>query len=464
MSVTKFHHGQILHGDVLEKLKEIPAESIDCVITSPPYWGLRDYKVDGQWGLEKDFHDYLKKMQDFMDLLRVVMKKTATCWVNLGDGYGTHRSNEDQKMRAEKQERETIQQYEKSRMGIPERFYTQCIDKGWIARNHIPWIKENAMPQSTQDRLSNKWESIFFFAISNEDCCWKHTKTNDWYWKKPIIDYFNEEKKDVEWEWKEFIRRDSKIGEDVWFYRRMSLYKSFDYFFDLDKIRIQAKATSDQTPFNRRVREAKRGYGEKKMGTLPGAFKMSGWEDKQYDVRGFRKQDHTLGADGKPLANYKGFNEKWKNRKYTDTEALNVKQIPSMSNRIQDGRDKGVDHEVGLGIPKGFDEKGKCFGCGEHYSKHVNSRKNNQSYLRDTDNVWDYVPCNPKGKNPGDVIKINPRPFPKAHFATFPPELPTLILKCACPKGGVVLDPFFGAGTVGLAAEQLGLDWVGNRT
>ena len=67
----------------------------------------------------------------------------------------------------------------------------------------------------------------------------------------------------------------------------------------------------------------------------------------------------------------------------------------------------------------------------------------------------------PKGKNPGDVFFINPKPFPEAHFATFPVDLPTKILKCACPKDGIVLDPFLGSGTVGIAAEQLGLKWCG---
>jgi len=68
---------------------------------------------------------------------------------------------------------------------------------------------------------------------------------------------------------------------------------------------------------------------------------------------------------------------------------------------------------------------------------------------------------NPAGKNPGDVFKINPRPFPEAHFATFPIDLPLKILKCACAPNGFVLDPFFGSGTVGMAAEKLGLNWIG---
>ena len=71
-------NGKILIGDVLEKIKEIPDESIDCIITSPPYWGLRDYGKEGQWGLEMDFHDYLDKLDKLMDECRRVLKMTVT--------------------------------------------------------------------------------------------------------------------------------------------------------------------------------------------------------------------------------------------------------------------------------------------------------------------------------------------------------------------------------------------------
>ncbi len=475
----KFHHGQILQGDVLEKLKEIPAESIDCVITSPPYWGLRDYKIEGQWGLEKDFHEYLQKMQEFMNLVKVVLKKTGTCWINLGDTYAggiTHSDfaglpkelarpwNEGHRFQS-KHKKNQVQA--KSQFGIPQRFYADCIDNNWIARNFIPWIKENSMPSSVKDRFTNKWEPVMFFA------------------------------------------------------------KFQKYYFNLDAVRVKAQSASDQKPFNRRIREAKRGFGKKKMGDLPGAFKMSEKEDEEYDIRGFRKQDVTLGADGKPLAHYKGFNERWKNSKYEEDT-----QQGRILDRMQQKRDDGLDHEIDLGTPEGFDENGNCFGCGEHFTKHHSAHDKNLG----RGDTAEYTPCSPKGKNPGDVLKINPRPFPEAHFATFPIDLPLFILKCACPmqvckkcskprepimesnnpskeyadyenirnfannfnqggsnpqssaslhrqpegvystmeivgwtscdcnagfKPGVVLDPFFGAGTVGLAAEKLGLDWKG---
>jgi len=173
----------ILIGDVLEKIKEIEDESIDCVITSPPYWGLRDYDAEGQWGLEPDFQDYLEKLNKLMDQCKRILKKTGTAWINIGDTYGTVSGNFEQQSKGEKKYdgmKENLSKnypsqkdmkkklVAKSRVGIPERFYINCINRGWVARNHIPWIKPNAMPSSVKDRFTNKWESIFFLAKNQQ--------------------------------------------------------------------------------------------------------------------------------------------------------------------------------------------------------------------------------------------------------------------------------------------------------
>jgi len=171
----KIANGQILQGDVLEKIKEIHDESIDLTIFSPPYWALRNYSVEGQWGLEPNFQDFLAKMDLLMDEIRRITKKTGTVFVNFGDTYAggvSHSGWEsvDDRFKSQKMEDERFYAHakvgvqKKSLYGIPERFYINCIDKGWIARNFIPWIKENAMPQSVHDRFTNKWERIFFFA------------------------------------------------------------------------------------------------------------------------------------------------------------------------------------------------------------------------------------------------------------------------------------------------------------
>jgi len=139
-------------------------------------WGLRDYKVKGQWGLEKDFREYLEKMQQFMDLVKVVLKKTGSCWINLGDTYAggvTHsdfsglpkeRERPWQEGHRFKSDHKKNQVQTKSQFGIPQRFYADCIDNDWVARNFIPWIKDNSMPNSVKDRFTNKWEPLMFFV------------------------------------------------------------------------------------------------------------------------------------------------------------------------------------------------------------------------------------------------------------------------------------------------------------
>ena len=77
----------VICGDALEELKKIPAESIDCVITSPPYWQLRDYGWKGQWGLEKTYMEYLNRLWSIMDEIKRILKPEGTVWINLADTY-----------------------------------------------------------------------------------------------------------------------------------------------------------------------------------------------------------------------------------------------------------------------------------------------------------------------------------------------------------------------------------------
>ena len=81
---------KIIQGDCREKLKELPDESVDCIVTSPPYWGLRDYGVDNQLGTEKKITDYVNNLADVFDECKRVLKKTGTAWLNIGDSYATN--------------------------------------------------------------------------------------------------------------------------------------------------------------------------------------------------------------------------------------------------------------------------------------------------------------------------------------------------------------------------------------
>jgi len=137
---------KIYNESNLETMAKMPNDFIDCVVTSPPYWQLRDYGYEGQWGMEKTFEEYLNNLWRMMDEIYRVLKPNGTCWINLGDTYGG----------------------KKCLMLIPHRFAIGCIERGWIMRNDIVWAKRNGMPESITDRFSKKHE-YFFFMVKQEN-------------------------------------------------------------------------------------------------------------------------------------------------------------------------------------------------------------------------------------------------------------------------------------------------------
>lgn len=164
----------LICGDALTELNKIESETIDCCITSPPYWALRDYKTEGQLGLEPTFAEYINKLVTIFDEVKRVLKKTGSCWVVIGDTYsnwlshyerygGGYKNNSERtKQRYIPQER--VQQ--KSLCMIPERFAIAMVDHGWILRNKIVWFKPNCMPSSAKDRFTVDWEYVYFFTKS----------------------------------------------------------------------------------------------------------------------------------------------------------------------------------------------------------------------------------------------------------------------------------------------------------
>lgn len=136
---------EIKIGDVFEKIKEIEDETIDCVVTSPPYFNLRDYEHELQIGNEPSKEAYIEKIVKIFQEVRRVLKPTGTVWLNLGD---TYRKKELQL--------------------IPHRIAIALQDDGWIFRNNIIWNKPNAMPQNVKDRFVVDYEDIFLFVKSKK--------------------------------------------------------------------------------------------------------------------------------------------------------------------------------------------------------------------------------------------------------------------------------------------------------
>lgn len=199
--MKKFEN-KIIVEDCLTGLKTIPDECVDCCVTSPPYWGLRDYdtakwiggnekcshtykaggtgetskiqisnkgtqsyqyknvckkcgaiRIDKQLGQETNFKDFISNLIDVFSEVKRVLKPTGTCFVNLGDTYnGSNAGNKDKHIQ------------NKTLLMTPERFAIGMIDSGWILRNQIVWHKPNQMPQSAKDRFTMDFEKIFFFT------------------------------------------------------------------------------------------------------------------------------------------------------------------------------------------------------------------------------------------------------------------------------------------------------------
>ena len=165
---------RIIQGDSLEVLKTLPDESVDCVVTSPPYWALRDYGCEGQLGLETTFQEYIDKLCNIFDEAKRVLKKEGTCWVNIGDTYMNNSSysvagrqgfNNDKSGMIYKKDKDVL---EKSLCQIPSRFAIEMTNRGWILRNEIIWHKPNCMPSSVEDRFTVDFEKVFFFVKSKK--------------------------------------------------------------------------------------------------------------------------------------------------------------------------------------------------------------------------------------------------------------------------------------------------------
>ena len=169
----------IICGDTLEVLKTWPDEFVDCVITSPPYWGLRDYGVVRQLGLEKTPEEYVAKMVEVFQEVKRVLKKEATCWLNLGDSYATqHETGTTDKAKGwtsatgiggrqlEHARAGSGGLPSKNLVGIPWRVAFALQADGWYLRQDIIWAKPNPMPESVTDRCTKSHEYIFLLAKS----------------------------------------------------------------------------------------------------------------------------------------------------------------------------------------------------------------------------------------------------------------------------------------------------------
>lgn len=163
----------IFHGDVSENLKVMAAAGmqVDCIVTSPPFYGQRDYGVDGQIGLEGHPQKFIDSLVEIFELCRPVLKETGSLWVNLGDTYwsgkGAHKSNETKQsarrfgVRPQDSAGDGLWARPKQLLLIPHRFAISMQDSGWLVRNDNVWVKPNPIPDQVRDRCSISHEYVF---------------------------------------------------------------------------------------------------------------------------------------------------------------------------------------------------------------------------------------------------------------------------------------------------------------
>jgi len=339
----------IINGDALTELRKLPAESVHCCVTSPPYWGLRDYgtakwedgdqncdhievrgttrggpkstitggqditphsghyrdicgkcgaiRIDSQFGLEKTPEEYVARLVEIFREVKRVLRRDGTLFLNLGDSYNSspHWDKKDYNQgiggKSIYRGRTGIKELKpKDLVGIPWRVAFALQADGWYLRSDIIWAKPNPMPESVRDRPTRSHEYIFLMS------------------------------------------------------------KNARYYFDQEAVREPVKETTT---------------GEASVRT-------------------------------------------------------------SGNSKTRDKEHWGIPHER-IQVVRQY-----------KIIKGANIRS-----------VWTMT------------TKPMPKIFGHEHFATFPPELPERCIKAGCPIGGTVLDPFFGAGTVGMVAKQLGRDFIG---
>ena len=187
--MKKLELNKIYQGDSLEVLKTFPDESIDMCVTSPPYWGLRDYGEEKQIGMEDTPEEFIDNLCDIFDEVYRVLKPEGSCWVNLGDSYVNHkgaytsrgqainkRTSRDEPKYGKKLCMSSHPFYkDKSLAMVPSRFAVEMMRRDWILRNEIIWYKSSCMPASVKDRYTVDFEKLFFF-----------TKKKKYYFKQQL--------------------------------------------------------------------------------------------------------------------------------------------------------------------------------------------------------------------------------------------------------------------------------------
>jgi len=444
--VTSNH---LYHGHAVEKLKTIKDNTVDSCICSPPYKGLRNYHtVDQLWkdnwtgslGREPTSEMFVGHLMEVFDQVKRVLKDIGTCFVVIGDSYNNSSTNRNGLSTGNVSRR--VSDYDagikkererdiplKSLLMVPEQFAIAMIEHGWCLRNKIIWVKGNPMPSPVRDRFSNSWEYVYFFTKSNESNYWVNEKTLSVSGVKPLGTSGSET---IDWDWK-------PNGEGV--LKKSSNWLSYDYFF---KTLYQPYAESTLKEFTEiYTGQNKKDY--KGNDVQPASDVKRNIIAKKHPLFGGNK-----GAGG-DNATYSG--KEWimslLGSKKRDVFNINTQPFPQAHFAVFP--EKLVTPLIECGSPRYL-----CSACGlpqvEVYDEfRVDTRPGIETGTGKSGTDLD----------PNQNLH-NSELSKKRQMIIHKPEAKIAKCKCNKPfKQSVILDPFFGAGTVGVVAQKLHRAWIG---
>lgn len=431
----------IVCSDARSFVKSLPDNSVDCFISSPPYWGLRDYGVNGQMGLEPTLQDFLQGMVELYREIRRALAPHGTVWVQMGDSYATSpngRSAQDTKALSGDDRTFRDKPFStvgnglkpKDIVGQPWRLAFALQDDGWYLRQDIIWAKPNPMPESAKDRCTKAHEYIFLLTKSGDKTLFTHPYRHG-ATSRPAPDYryldrLTGEELDAPPDgWETELLPDSKKKR----YYRFNLWRGHDYYFDWYAIREPASSNDTREPAG-------------SDGTLgsPNSRKRSGnrnsFRSGNYLNNNSFDNDNTVDA---PTRCNDGLSHLYRNRRSVWTVPIGQAKFAHFATFP----DKLIEPMIKAGCPKDV-----CAACGAPHVRRV---------VATGSQIGEGIIDDERALIEG---KSNARRMPDDHRYIDLGFLPT----CDCNAGtrpGLVVDVFMGSGTVARVARRLERDWAG---
>lgn len=463
----------IIHcGEALDVLRTLPSESVHCCVTSPPYWSLRDYEVDGQLGLEASPAEYVDRLVGILREVRRVLRDDGTLWLNLGDTYANDdkwggcsggKNSLTHGMPGNRRPRVTTGLKRKDLVGIP-----WAVAKALQAPYYTGTIK------SLEDRI---WLAC---AIDAEGCIFIHKRRkgqNNGQGYERKNDTFSSGL-EVSNTNRSFVERCAEIAgagsichqdggrkQRLWRWNLRSnqcrevLTEVYPHLVAKQhEARLAIGCPSSGLPASEAHESLKKLHNGHNatidFAALDALFKQ-GWYLRS-DIIWSKLNPMPESARDRPTKSHEYlFLLSKRARYFYDAEAIKEPSSPNSHARYARGRSD--DHKWANGGP-GNQTIAKTFdhmpGVNPKAAQNAPGLKQNASWSAA---VKDLV----ESRNKRSVWTVATQPFSEAHFATFPPKLIEPCIKAGCPEGGVVIDPFFGAGTTGLVASRLNRQYIG---